>query len=138
VPPGGKRAKRKTPKIEEMLGPLEAEVMQVFWIRGPSLASEVTQVINDRRAVPLAYKTILTICTRLSDKGFLVHEKEGRAFRYTAKMTEAEFVADQASKAADTLLDRFGDAALSSFVNQVAADPMQLAALRELLEDRDS
>jgi len=126
------------PKLEEMLGPLEAEVMQILWIRGPSLASEVTQVINDRRTVPLSYKTILTICTRLSDKGFLVHEKEGRAFRYAAKMTEAAFVADQASKAADTFLERFGDAALASFVNQVTADPKQLAALRDLLEVRDT
>ncbi len=69
----------------------------------------------------------------LSEKGVLDHEKEGRAFRYHPTMTQSEFVAAQASKASDALLSRFGDVALSSFVDQVAVDPEQLAALRELL-----
>jgi predicted transcriptional regulator len=116
-----------------MLGPLEAEVMEIIWIRGTALVSEVEEVLNKRRTVPLAYKTVLTICTRLSDKGILAHEKEGRAFRYYPTMTQTEFVAAQAAKASDALLSRFGDVALSSFVDQVAADPEQLVALRNLL-----
>jgi predicted transcriptional regulator len=129
----GRRKRQKPADISEMLGPLEAEVMQIIWMRGPSLVSEVEEILNSRRPEPLAYKTVLTICTRLSDKGILTHEKEGRAFRYGPTMTEAEFVADQASKAADTMLNRFGDVALATFVNQVATDPEQLAALRSLL-----
>jgi predicted transcriptional regulator len=116
-----------------MLGPLEAEVMEIIWRRGTALVSEVEEVLNSRRKVPLAYKTVLTICTRLSEKGLLGHEKEGRAFRYFPTMTESDFVSAQASKATDALLNRFGDVALSSFVDQVAADPEQLAALRDLL-----
>jgi predicted transcriptional regulator len=116
-----------------MLGPLEAEVMEIIWIRGTALVSEVEEVLNARRSAPLAYKTVLTICTRLSEKGLLDHEKEGRAFRYYPMMTEPEFVSAQASKATDALLSRFGDVALSSFVDQVAADPEQLMALRNLL-----
>ena len=122
------------PKLDDMLGPLEAEVMEIIWTRGNALVSEVEEVLNKRRAAPLAYKTVLTICTRLSEKGVLDHEKEGRAFRYYPTMTQTEFVAAQASKASDALLSRFGDVALSSFVDQVAADPEQLAALRDLLD----
>jgi predicted transcriptional regulator len=120
-----------------MLGPLEAEVMEIIWMRGTALVSEVEEVLNGRRPVPLAYKTVLTICSRLSDKGLLNHEKEGRAFRYYPTMTESEFVSAQASKATGALLSRFGDAALSSFVDQVAADPEQLVALRNLLGPDD-
>jgi predicted transcriptional regulator len=116
-----------------MLGPLEAEVMEIIWVRGGALVSEVEVVLNRRRTSGLAYKTVLTICTRLSEKGLLNHEKEGRAFRYFPTMTEAEFISSQASKATDALLSRFGDLALSSFVDQVAADPEQLVALRNLL-----
>ncbi len=107
--------------------------MEIIWTRGTALVSEVEEVLNKRRTAPLAYKTVLTICTRLSEKGVLDHEKEGRAFRYYPTMTQTEFVAWQASKASDALLSRFGDVALSSFVDQVAADPEQLAALRDLL-----
>jgi predicted transcriptional regulator len=132
----GKRKRQKPVDIRAMLGPLEAEVMQILWMRGPSLVSEVEEILNSRRSEPLAYKTVLTICTRLSDKGLLSHEKEGRAFRYGPTMTEAEFVTDQASKAADTMLDRFGDVALATFVDQVATDPEQLASLRKMLNKR--
>jgi predicted transcriptional regulator len=128
-----RRRKPHVPKLDEMLGPLEAEVMEIIWIRGTALVSEVEEVLNKRRTVPLAYKTVLTICTRLSEKGILDHEKEGRAFRYYPTMTQTEFVAAQASKASDALLSRFGDVALASFVDQVAADPEQLVALRNLL-----
>ncbi len=121
------------PKLDDMLGPLEAEVMEIIWTRGTALVSEVEEVLNKRRTTPLAYKTVLTICTRLSEKGVLDHEKEGRAFRYYPTMTQTEFAAAQAAKACDALLSRFGDVALASFVEQVAADPEQLAALRDLL-----
>jgi predicted transcriptional regulator len=138
VAAGRKKTKTKTPRLDELLGPLEAEVMEIIWTRGASLVSEVEAILNSRRPVPLAYKTVLTICTRLSEKELLAHQKEGRAFRYSPSMTRSEFVAQQATKATNSLLNRFGDAALASFVNQVAADPAQLAALRDLLDESDS
>jgi predicted transcriptional regulator len=128
-----RRRKPHVPKLDEMLGPLEAEVMEIIWTRETALVSEVEEVLNRRRTAPLAYKTVLTICTRLSEKGVLDHEKEGRAFRYYPTMTQPEFVAAQASKACKALLSRFGDVALSSFVDEVASDPEQLVALRGLL-----
>jgi len=134
---GNRARKSKVPNVEEMLGPLEAEVMKIIWVRGTALVSEVEEILNRRRTVPLAYKTVLTICTRLGEKGILSHEKEGRAFRFYPTMTESEFVAAQASKATDALLSRFGDVVLSTFVDHVAADPDQLAALRSLLEIED-
>jgi predicted transcriptional regulator len=132
-----RRRKPTVPRLDEMLGPLEAEVMEIIWDRGTALVSEVEEVLNQRRATPLAYKTVLTICTRLSDKGILAHEKEGRAFRYYPTMSESEFISEQASKATGALLSRFGDVALSTFVDQVAADPAQLTALRNLLDSGD-
>jgi predicted transcriptional regulator len=130
-------ARRKRPKIDEMMAPLEAEVMQVIWKVGPSLVWDVEAVLNARRDPPLNYKTVLTLCARLVDRGLLRPEREGKANRnrYVPTMTEEEFVAQQARKAADTLLSRFGDAALASFVDQVSANPQQLAALRDLLDE---
>jgi predicted transcriptional regulator len=134
---GKRRRKQTVPKLDELLGPLEAEVMEIIWLRQSALVSEVEEVLNTRRVSPLAYKTVLTICTRLSEKGLLSHEKEGRAFRYYPTMSEPEFISERASEATGALLSRFGDMALSSFVDQVAADPAQLLALRNLLDTGD-
>jgi predicted transcriptional regulator len=111
----GRRQRAKSPfRIEELLGPLEAEVMNIIWVRGPSLVSEVEELLDRRRSEPLAYKTYLTLCTRLSDKSLLVQQKEGRAFRYSPVMTEAEFVSREGSKATDEVLERFGHVAISN------------------------
>ncbi len=133
----GKRRRSKSPKLTELLGPLEAEVMEIFWKNGPSLVSDVEEVLNQRRDEALAYKTVLTICTRLAEKGVLTYDKEGRAFRYRPTMTQPEFVALQRAKATDALLNRFGDAVLATFVKQVSANPDQLAELRSLLDSEE-
>jgi predicted transcriptional regulator len=133
----GKRRRSKSPKLTELLGPLEAEVMEIFWKNGPSLVSEVEEVLNQRRDEALAYKTVLTICTRLAEKGVLTYDKEGRAFRYRSTMTQPEFVALQRAKATDALLSRFGDAVLATFVEQISANPDQLEQLRSLLESEE-
>jgi predicted transcriptional regulator len=128
-----KKKRARGPRLDELLGPLEAEVMEILWKMGASLVSEVEEVLNRRRSEPLAYKTVLTICTRLTDKGLLDYEKEGRAFRYHPTMNRPEFIELQALKGANDLLNRFGDLAISTFVEKVSAHPEQLKSLRELL-----
>jgi predicted transcriptional regulator len=131
----GKRRRRKPAAVAEMLGPLEAEMMEILWDQGPLLVAEIEGILNQRRDDPLAYKTVLTICARLTEKGYLSYVQEGRAFRYGPTVSRSQFVAQQADKAADAMLNRFGDVALSSFVDQVSADPAQLSALRKLIEE---
>jgi predicted transcriptional regulator len=116
-----------------LLGPLESEVMALAWQKGSVLVAELTEQINRRRATPLAYKTVLTICTRLAEKGLLAHTREGRAFRYAPTMSEAEFLEDQAAKAAAAMLDTFGSTAIAAFVDQVTASPGGFDALRTLV-----
>lgn len=131
-----KKNSRRAVRLESLMGPLEAEVMGILWNEGPSVVSEIEEIINQRRDQPLAYKTILTICTRLSEKGVLTYVKEGRAFRYRPAMTEQEFVKSQASRATNEVLDKFGDLAVAGFVDHVVANPDQLAALSDLLEQK--
>jgi predicted transcriptional regulator len=108
--------------------------MEILWSRGSSTVTELTDLVNDGRPIPLSYKTILTICTRLDEKGILDHEQVGRAFRYWPVLNRSDFVADQADKAADKMIDQFGELAISSFVDRVAANAKQLKALQDLLE----
>jgi predicted transcriptional regulator len=45
-----KKSRRKPGRIREMLGPLEAEVIQIIWAQGPSLVSEIEVVLNEHRS----------------------------------------------------------------------------------------
>jgi predicted transcriptional regulator len=57
----------------------EAEIMEVLWTRGPSTVTEVRDHLKD----DLAYTTVLTILRNLEGKGYVGHDEEGRAHRYS-------------------------------------------------------
>lgn len=62
-----------------VLADREAEIMEVLWTHGPSTVAEVRDHLKDN----LAYTTVLTILRNLEGKGYLGHDEEGRAHRYS-------------------------------------------------------
>ncbi len=56
----------------------ELDIMDILWERGSGTVVEVRERLGD----DLAYTTVLTVLRTLEEKGFLVHESEGRAYRY--------------------------------------------------------
>ncbi len=70
----------KLPKLTR-LGELEAEIMGVVWEKGQATVQEVRDALEPRRS--LAYTTVMTVMSRLAEKGVLERRKEGRAYYYT-------------------------------------------------------
>ena len=66
----------KSPTLTEA----ELRVMQVLWDKKRATVAEVTDALKDQ--ADLAYTTILTMLQILERKGYITHEKEGRAFIY--------------------------------------------------------
>ena len=58
----------------------QMEIMSIIWGRGKATVGEVWEEMSARRKV--ARNTILTLMTRLEEKGWLGHEEEGSAYRY--------------------------------------------------------
>ncbi len=113
---------------EDVLGPLEREVMQILWDgAGPMSVRAVLQRLNDPRDEELAYTTAMTTLKRLSDKGMLRRHRQGRSFLYEP---EAE---DPAAVAVRSVIREFGDAALAEFVEGARADPEIRRRLREVM-----
>ncbi|WP_027946035.1 BlaI/MecI/CopY family transcriptional regulator [Amycolatopsis taiwanensis] len=84
-------------------GELEAEVLGVLWEADePLSAGEVQQ----RLPGELAYTTVVTILSRLYDKGVLIREKRGRSFAYQAVEDEAGLAARRMRSVLDREPDR--------------------------------
>ena len=116
--------------LEKILGPLEAEVLRAMWTYGrPVTVRELLEHVNDGRARPLAYTTVMTVMSRLEAKGVLARERAGRGYLYRA------LAPDSAAIAVRNVLRDFGDAAVAHFVDEARADPETLRRLRRLLED---
>lgn len=60
----------------------ELRLMEVLWQKGPSTVADVADALPSQTG--LAYSTVLTTLRILEEKGYLNHEKQGRAFVYSA------------------------------------------------------
>lgn len=56
----------------------ESRLMHVLWERGSATVAEVVAALPKRP--PTAYTTVQTLLTILEDKGYVAHDKVGRAF----------------------------------------------------------
>lgn len=85
-----RRTKPEKTGVRTPLGDLEMAVMRRVWDCGPHgcLAAAIQDALAAES--PVALTTVLTTLDRLFDKGILVREKEGRAYRYRAALTEAQ------------------------------------------------
>ena len=66
--------------MDIVLADREAELMEVLWDHGPCTVTEVRERVSD----DLAYTTVLTMLRTLESKGFVTHEADGKAHRYSA------------------------------------------------------
>lgn len=84
------------------LGPLEREVMEIIWRWRKREVSvrDIYLAFKER----LAYTTLMTTLDRLHKKGLLERRKDGRAFRYSPRLSPQEFERSVAREVIDTLL----------------------------------
>ncbi|MQA09956.1 MAG: BlaI/MecI/CopY family transcriptional regulator [Pseudonocardiaceae bacterium] len=112
------------------LGPLESEVMEVLWRAGSAMrVRAVLDELNEGRASALAYTTVMTVLSRLAERGVVLRERSGRGYAYRAAFDNAAEIAVR------RLLDDHGEAALASFVDHVEGDDELRARLRKLVND---
>ena len=114
------RTDRQQATIEDVLGPLGAAVMRVVWTQGRSTVQSVLDALNAERQRRLAYTTVMTILSRLFERGLLVREKAGRSYVYVPANDEAAVVEAVSRRAVDDLLARFGTTALRQFAERLA------------------
>lgn len=67
-------------KAPKKLGDLETDIMTVVWEKGEVSVQDVKDALEPER--PLAYTTVMTVMSRLAEKGILNRNKEGRAYIY--------------------------------------------------------
>ena len=123
------------PFRSSQLGPLEQRVLDALWSRGSATVRElVADAYQD-----LAYTTVMTTLDRLFKKGLLNRVEEGRAFRYSARLSREEFHREAAGHAFRQLLDASPTSTLPlSFLVEILGerDSQLLDDLRKLVEEK--
>lgn len=79
--------------LEVFLGPTEAQLMELAWDKKTLTVKKALFFLGEENK--RAYTTIMTVLTRLADKGLLNRERQGRSFVYTPAVDKATFVKDR-------------------------------------------
>ncbi len=110
----------------------ELEVMQAIWsLEAPVARVDIEEVLKD--SYPIAMTTLLTLLTRLSEKGFIKIEKVSRSARYYPLVSQQEYLAQQSKN----FLQRLCGGNMSTFATALCDSGISkedLAELRELLD----
>ena len=125
-------------KIPPELHELEAEVMEDVWGRDGEVAvRDVMEALNRRTKKPRAYTTYMTILGRLHAKGLVTRRREGKTDLYVPAYTREEYADLRAQVGVDSLVEQYGDAALSHFARQMAQlDPDRRRQLQRLARQK--
>lgn len=110
----------------------ELEIMQIIWHETVPV-SRMTIEITLNKTHPLAPTTILTLLTRLCEKGFLSQTKEGRTNLYEPLISEKDYLA----AASRSFLDRLFHGSVAGFATALCDSGIgkeELEELKRLLE----
>ena len=113
---------KQLPSSSTPLGHLERRLLKLLWSRGNATVRELLEEAN----LGIAYTMVMTTLDRLYKKRLLNRAAEGRAFRYTPRVTEAELQSAAAGEAIRQLL------------HSASASSLPLSYLVEAVSQHDS
>jgi len=111
---------------------LELQVMQVVWRRGASTVSEVQEGLKQE----LAYTTVQTMLNILERKGKLKRELQGRAYLYSAAVTEAKATSHAVRDLVERMFGGSSEELVMSLLKSRQIDAKKLAELGERMAKR--
>lgn len=113
-----------------VLADREAEVMEALWDLGAATVAEVRGQLK----VDLAYTTVLTMLRNLEAKGYVKHDEEGRAHRYSPAVARDEAQRSAVRDLAAKLFKGSSALLLTQLVENEALSDEDLKRIRQLLE----
>lgn len=104
---------------------LELRIMRVIWSRGASTVGEVQEELKP----PLAYTTVQTMLNILERKGRVKRELQGRAYIYSARVSEDKAVGQGLRELIDRMFGGSSEELVMSLLKSRQIDARRLAEL---------
>jgi predicted transcriptional regulator len=111
-------------------GELQTQLMTVMWRLGSGSVEDVRQALPPRYRG--AYTTVQTVLNRLSDRGLLSREKDGRNIVYRPSVTEAQYLSQTIRHTLAGASNDARQAALAELIGGLDSD--ELGELRKLAQ----
>ncbi|MCU0649004.1 MAG: BlaI/MecI/CopY family transcriptional regulator [Gemmatimonadaceae bacterium] len=112
--------------------PRELDVMSVLWRRTSATVAEVRDALDE----PLAYTSVLSALQTLTEKGFVRHVAEGRAYRYFPTVGPERAGQSAIARIKDAIFAGSAERLFAQLVADEATPREELERMRRMLEAR--
>jgi predicted transcriptional regulator len=106
--------------------------MEVLWQKGPASVQQVLDALPEKE--PLAYNSVLTTIRILEKKGYVKHEKDGRAHIYSPLVERKEATRSEISRLANRFFGSSRELLVLNILEDRGVDAAELNRLRKMLE----
>jgi BlaI family penicillinase repressor len=112
----------------------ELEVLKVLWAQGPSTVRDVASALRKQRR-RLAYNTVLTLLSRLREKGYATADRREQAHQFRAAVSREDLLGSSLAALADRVCDGTASPLMLALVKGQRFSAGEIAAFRRLLDD---
>ena len=112
----------------------ELDVLKVLWEHGPGTVRDVEARLRTRKR-RWAYTTVLTLLSRLRDKGCVASDKAGAAHVFRPAVTREQLLRNGLTELADRVCDGLASPLVHALVQGERFSPDEIAELRKLLDE---
>jgi predicted transcriptional regulator len=106
--------------------------MEVFWQKGSATVQQVLDGLPDDP--PLAYNSVLTTVRILEKKGYLRHEKDGRAHIFTPLVERQEASRSEIRRLVNRFFGNSHELLVLNILEDQGMDAAEIKRLRTMLE----
>jgi len=111
----------------------ELDVLKVLWKSGPATVRQVAGRLPRRRR-RLAYNTILTLLSRLREKGYVTADRGGTAHVFRATVTREQLLRHGLTDLAERICDGTRSTLVHALVEGQRFSPQEIEGFRRLVE----
>ena len=121
--------------LNQVLGALEKDIMEVLWTHGESSVKEILDAISSYRDI--SYSTVITVTNRMAKKGLLKKRKVGKAYYYNPTYNREQFFDVISKKMIEGVSGLSFQSAMVHFVDYMAqAEPDKIEYFSKLIESK--
>lgn len=102
--------------MQTTLGPLEQKILSEVWRQKTATVRSVLESLRAEKDI--AYTTVMTIMTRLTEKKILQRRKEGKGYLYSPMKSKKNFLQNMIRNTVHSLVDRYGEEAMVAFLKE--------------------
>jgi predicted transcriptional regulator len=109
--------------------------MELLWEKGPATVQQLLDGLTEK--APLAYNSVLTTIRILEQKGYVKHEKDGRAFIYSPLIERKEATRSEIRRLVNRFFGDSQELLVLNILEDRGMDAIEIDRLRKMLQESE-